>query len=567
MNMPRIACSLLLLAAFAGILSLPQAVGAAGKTSSDGISHAKGYGTHFQTSDRCFPCHNGLVTPSGEDISIGLSWRSSVMGNSGRDPYWMASVRREVTDHPAAQSNIEDECTICHMPMMRYEAKLAGGKGTVFNHLPSDPDKLSDRLAEDGVSCTVCHQITGENLGTPESFVGGFKIDETTPWGKRHIFGPYDIDAGRRTIMRSSSSFEPAENEEVIRSAQMCATCHTLFTKALDSQGKQIGELPEQVPYQEWLHSRYKDAQTCQSCHMPVVQHEVNIASVFGEPQAGVSRHVFVGGNFLLQQMLNRYRSELQVTALPNELGAAADNTIRNLQSNSATISIDSMQQTAGHLEAEVSVRNLTGHKLPTAYPSRRAWLHFVVRDRNQHVIFESGALRPDGHIEGNDNDVDAARFEPHYTQITRPDQVEIYEGILAGPGSKVTTGLLTALRYIKDNRLLPEGFDKTTASEQIAVQGAAAQDPDFTGGGDRIRYSVSLGNGEGPFQINAELWYQPVGYRWASNLRPYNAEEPRRFVRYYDSMASTSAVVLAHVEMQSSAEGPKNALARSPKP
>src|SRR5438034_9368402 len=89
----------------------------------------KSYGTHFQTSDRCMACHNGLTTPTGEDISIGVNWRTSMMANSGRDPYWMAGVRRELIDHPAAAALIQDECTICHMPMMRYEAKLAGGDG------------------------------------------------------------------------------------------------------------------------------------------------------------------------------------------------------------------------------------------------------------------------------------------------------------------------------------------------------------------------------------------------------------------------------------------------------
>src|SRR5207245_5034730 len=49
----------------------------------------------FQTSDRCVACHNGLTTKSGEDISIGLDWRPSMMANSSRDPYWQASVRRE----------------------------------------------------------------------------------------------------------------------------------------------------------------------------------------------------------------------------------------------------------------------------------------------------------------------------------------------------------------------------------------------------------------------------------------------------------------------------------------
>jgi hypothetical protein len=106
---------------------------------------------------------------------------------------------------------------------------------------------------------------------------------------------------------------------------------------------------------------------------------------------------------------------------------------------------------------------------------------------------------------------------------------------------------LLSALRYEKDNRLLPRGFNKAGADAEIAVRGAAAQDQDFVAGGDKIRYSVSLANGQGPFQVEAELWFQPISYRWANNLKPYNAEEPRRFVGYYESMASGSAVRIAH--------------------
>src|SRR5688572_24917338 len=57
----------------------------------------------FQTGDGCMACHNGLVTPSGEDVSIGFDWRASMMANSSRDPYWQASVRREIMDHPMAR--------------------------------------------------------------------------------------------------------------------------------------------------------------------------------------------------------------------------------------------------------------------------------------------------------------------------------------------------------------------------------------------------------------------------------------------------------------------------------
>jgi len=518
----------------------------AGKVTARDVSTHKDYGTHFQTSDRCLACHNGIATPTGEDISIGTNWRTSMMANAGRDPYWMAGVRRELSDHPAAAALIQDECTICHMPMMRYEARLAGGEGEPFAHLPPDLSKRDDRLADDGVSCSVCHQITDQNLGKRESFVGGFKIDEKAAPGARHILGPFEVNQGHTTIMKSSSTFQPMEAKH-IRSSELCATCHTLFTQALDAQGKVIGELPEQVPYQEWLHSDYKETRSCQSCHMPVVKEDVPITSVFGEPRAGFSRHTFVGGNFFMQRMLNKFRGDLAVAAEPQEMDAAANRTIAHLQTEAARISVQNVEIRNGRLEAVVSVENLGGHKLPTAYPSRRSWLHVTVRDRSGKAVFESGALNTNGSIQGNDNDEDASRFEPHYTEITRPDQVQIYESVMVGSDGAVTTGLLTALRYVKDNRLLPHGFDKRTADKEVAVHGAAEDDADFAAGGDRIRYSVAVGDAQGPFQVEAELWYQPIAFRWAMNLKNYDAMEPRRFVGYYEDTASGSGVILAH--------------------
>jgi hypothetical protein len=512
------------------------------------VSSHKDYGTHFQTSDRCVACHNGITTPAGEDISIGLNWRTSMMANSARDPYWMAGVRRELLDHPSASALIQDECTICHMPMMRYENTLAGGEGEAFAHLPPDPGKLADRLSDDGVSCSVCHQITSQNFGTRESFVGGFKIDENAAPNERRVFGPFEVDKGHETVMHSSSTFLPAESKHV-QASELCATCHTLITKALDAQGKVIGELPEQVPYQEWQHSEYKATKSCQSCHMPVVEQDVPITSVFGELRSGFSRHTFVGGNFFMQRIFNRYRSDLAVQALPQEMDGAVKRTIAHLQAEAARVTIDDLALRGGQLDAVVSVRNLGGHKLPTAYPSRRAWLHVTVKNRRGATVFESGSLNPDGSISGNENDADASRFEPHYSEVTRPDQVQIYESVMVGPDGGVTTGLLTAVRYIKDNRLLPAGFDKRRAGQDVAVHGDAEHDDDFVGGGDRIRYSVAVDPAQGPFHVDAELWFQPIAFRWAMNLKKYDAPEPKRFVGYYEETASGSAVRLAAAE------------------
>src|SRR5260370_3248077 len=90
----------------------------------------------FQTSDRCLACHNGLATASGADVSIGFQWRATMMANSSRDPYWQGSVGREVNDHPESQPRIEDACSVCPMPITRYQAKLLGKTGESFAPLP-----------------------------------------------------------------------------------------------------------------------------------------------------------------------------------------------------------------------------------------------------------------------------------------------------------------------------------------------------------------------------------------------------------------------------------------------
>src|SRR5205085_133700 len=167
----------------------------------------------FVTSENCLACHNGLTTARGEDISIATSWRSSMMANSSRDPYWQASVRRETVDHPQVVSHIEDECSVCHMPVTRYEAKANGKLGQIFAHLPFASDEGQGRQAADGVDCSVCHQISATKLGTRESFNGGFEIEPRNSTNLRREYGPFKIDAGQVRIMQSSTGgFEPTED-------------------------------------------------------------------------------------------------------------------------------------------------------------------------------------------------------------------------------------------------------------------------------------------------------------------------------------------------------------------
>jgi hypothetical protein len=132
-------------------------------------SQIKSGAPQFLASDRCAACHNKLTTGSGEDFSHVPVWRPTMMANAARDPYWHASVRREILEHPESQAAIEAECSICHMPMMHFESRQAGRSGTVFSHLGFAADNREDALAADGVSCLLCHQIDKDKLGAPES--------------------------------------------------------------------------------------------------------------------------------------------------------------------------------------------------------------------------------------------------------------------------------------------------------------------------------------------------------------------------------------------------------------
>ena len=506
----------------------------------------------FRTADRCIACHKGVAAEDGTDVSIGFDWRASMMANSARDPYFQAAVRREVMDHPEAAAEIEAECARCHMPMATVAAMRDGGRGEVFANLPiGDAEGPYADLAADGVSCALCHQIQPDGLGTEETFTARFAIAPETPAEGRPVFGPFEPDEGGVGVMHSATSFRPTLGDHVTSSG-LCASCHTVITNPVTGGGAAT-PFPEQAPFLEWQASIYADGaereHSCQDCHMPEVGEDVPVTRVLGRARPEVSRHVFRGGNFFMLRMLNRYRAELGVTALPQELELAAQRTADHLRTATSTVAVGDLAVRGGRLEATVTVRNQAGHKFPTAYPSRRAWLRFAVRDAADRLVFESGALNPDGSVTGDDHDEDGAAYEPHHTTIESPAQVQVYQGVMVDGGGAVTTGLMSATRWVKDNRILPDGFDAGRADPRVRPLGAATSDPDFAPGTDAVHYSVAVDPAAGPFTVVAELWFQPIGYRWAENLASYDAPETRRFVAYYREMAASSAIVVASAQ------------------
>jgi hypothetical protein len=461
----------------------------------------------FRTSKACSSCHGAVKISTGKTASIDGEWGASIMANSARDPYWLASVRREVLDHPESSAAIQNDCATCHMPLQHLQDKAQGHETAVFTRLPLNNQNADAAAAADGVSCAVCHQIQPADLGTPATYNGNLAIapPATQP---RPVFGPFTVaSAAIAQLHVATAGYAPTQSAH-IREAGLCASCHTLYTTAFDPDGKPIGRFPEQMPYLEWLQSDYRDKQTCQQCHMPAVDGQVAVATLLAQPRDEVRHHSFIGANAFMLDMLSAHNSELGVSAQPADMAAAIARTTEFMQSQSARLTLGATHFAGSQLSFSVRVENLSGHKLPTAFPSRRAWLHVVVITGDGHLIFESGKLNPDGSIAGNANDTDPTRYSPHFTQIKKADQVEIFETILGDSQGKVTTGVLTATQYLKDNRILPAGFDKKTAPSDIAVHGEAAADPDFTGGSNTTRYAISTNGATGPFHISAELIY-----------------------------------------------------------
>lgn len=498
--------------------------------------------TMFSGAGNCQMCHamgNGAnISSRGEDVAPPTDWRSTMMANAARDPYWQAAVSAEVMDHPELRAVIEDKCTNCHTPMGHEEAHANGAPSYSLD------EARGNALAMDAVSCTLCHQVTGDNFGTAESFSGGYAISST-----RVTFGPYQNPLIQP--MKNISGFEPVHSAH-IEQAEHCATCHTLFTPFLDGQGQIAGEFPEQTPYLEWKASAYPALGIrCQSCHMPVLDEAMRISTM---PQTApqrrpVFKHHFAGGNVFMLEIMKTHALEIGATAEDMHFDSTIARTQAQLTRNTVALTAPVALDHGATLEFSVEVQNLTGHKFPTGYPSRRAWLHVTVRDAANAVVFESGAWSAEGIVP----DVDAP-FEPHREEIAAAGEVPVWEAVMGDVDGNPTERLLHAARYLKDNRIPPRGFARlAAASDTIGVVGVG-EDTDYQvvdgvafAGSDRVHYRIAIDPAAPrPYTVRMELCYQSIKPEFITNLARHDTPEIRRLRGYHAAAASPVQVIAA---------------------
>ncbi|HEX9251297.1 MAG TPA: T9SS type A sorting domain-containing protein [Ignavibacteriaceae bacterium] len=487
--------------------------------------------TLFAGSGLCEVCHTSdgtVLTVNGQDVSMVKYWRSTMMANASKDPFWRAVVAEEVHRFPTLQQTIETTCTKCHAPMGYTEAIFNGQSNYSMAQMKADP------IANDGVSCTVCHQIKPDNFGTAASYSGHYQIDPDSI-----IYGPYPDP--ELNAMIEMAAFLPVYTNHLNQS-ELCATCHTLFTPYLDNQGQIAGDFPEQTPYLEWKNSIYPAQNTqCQDCHMPMITDSVDIAWIPQSHQVYRTpfwKHSFVGGNVYMLNMLKDNISTLGLTASAENF----DSTIARAEKNLTQKAIDLFITTTyenDSLNVFVKIENKTGHKIPGGIPFRRMWIHLKVTDPSDNIIFESGKWNAQGEINGLD-----AGYEPHYNLINNEDDVQIYEGVMVDVDNAVTYTLLRASSYIKDNRIPPNGFTTSHPSyDTTAIFGSAVFDPNFNKenitegtGSDIVNYRLPVTN-ETTYKVFAEVCFQAIKPRVVDQFASISEPDITQFIGMYNAL------------------------------
>jgi hypothetical protein len=473
-------------------------------------------------------------------------WSGSMMANSAVDPYWKAAVSAEVSATPSQKPHIEEVCSRCHAPMAAPITTSPDGELLAF--LRDGHAKAA--LSKDGVSCTVCHQISGENLGTNESFTGGFQFNQ-----KSEIYGPH---ANPVTMpMQRHVGFTPTEADHILSSA-MCATCHTVITESFDKHGTAThAHLHEQVPYLEWRNSSFNDeiesncatARSCQSCHVPQTDVDGHAISAklahnpggrdfpFLDSREPYGRHTFAGGNVFMTQLLRDNRQLLKISTPPDAFDRVIADSRKMLQSATAKLSIAKHETQSSVNTISVKIDNLSGHKFPTAYPSRRAWLEFVVRDNRGKIAFESGRVNKSGQICDGQGLPIAAELaggptQPHFDTISSSHQVQIYETFMQDEDGDLTFALLRGSQFMKDNRLLPQGWTNQHAHASATQPIGTENDADFLAGTDTINYELSLPSGR--YTVEVRLLFQSLSSRYVAELLEVDTPEVKSFAGFY---------------------------------
>ncbi|HET6498768.1 MAG TPA: multiheme c-type cytochrome [Coriobacteriia bacterium] len=288
----------------------------------------------FEPSGAC-GCHAGLVA----------QWEQSMHAKALTDPLYLYKLEKANAETGGA---IGPFCETCH--------------GPVATMLGEIPGRDFSEAGGEGVTCDLCHQVTGRREGR----IGNTSILVTADGTKRAQF--HD----------AVSPYHESAYSEIHTGAEICGTCHDVYHPY---NGLQL-----EGTYTEWAEGPYAAENiACQDCHMTpgpgVTKPNPGRAAAGGPERPHIYTMTFAGGNVGLGD----------ADLAEERLKAAA--TLR--------LEVPEFVEGGGVVPAVVRITNSgAGHYLPTGLTDfRRMWLEVVatapdgtetaIGRREFHTVFE----------------------------------------------------------------------------------------------------------------------------------------------------------------------------------
>ncbi len=272
----------------------------------------------FEKNEVCAECHT----------DIARQYAQALMSKSFTHQWDEAEYFELALPHAekvAKVAGVKAGCNGCHAPL----AFLAGD---IPPKRPSEGTR-----ANEGVSCDVCHSITG--------------FEGEVPFNFNFVIEPGETKQGVRT--GTESPHHKIAANPFLASAEFCGTCHN----EKDPWGLWV-----KATHLEWKESPQGRAGiTCQQCHMPAAPGN-SAPEAGGQDHPDVRQHLFHGAHY--PDMLN---GAIQVGIV------ASNDTVK-------------AGETARFIATVMNVK--AGHKIPSGSAEERVvWLHVEARDAAGHVF------------------------------------------------------------------------------------------------------------------------------------------------------------------------------------
>ena len=403
----------------------------------------------FFSAKRCAGCHQDTHA----------AWSESLHRNAAREPFY-----RESEDILLRTRGIEftRHCESCHTPVALFSGALT--KDGPRQQAPFTP------LDDEGVTCTVCHSITGARLdGT-----GSFTIRRPALLAKEDgtpIFGNFtdeqilaDVPGHKRAVMRP-----------LLRQPEFCATCHKVDAPAELNGYKHIRGFSA---YDEWQQSgasheavmpyyRAEERVDCRGCHMPKIESLNDRAAKNGV----IASHQWLGANTAaplfygqtkqvarIEEFLSSKVINADIFALKRE---STGETFQELASGSQLALTPGEEVTA---EVVVANRKAAHSFAPEVRDLYEIWVAFEAVDDLGKVLMRSGFLKPDAMLDESAHVYKAILLDEDSRPITRH---QIWLTSVVGYNNAIPAGRSDIARF---RFRLPANL-KTTGSGAVTLK------------------------------------------------------------------------------------------------